>query len=292
MTRGKLFPGGSANVTIAGPGPVAGMPQRAWHLSDWASSEANAEGVALAAGWTDFQEPTVQHQWFFPAQEHGAVWLGSIADPRRFQIPIIMHRTSEVGFERVRESFFADLTHETDPATLLISSPSGTVWLDIRMDGMPVLAEERWSDSITQEQHYLLPVVSEQSHWQALEVARQWVHTRGWDPSSEIWNWGDLSEWPLWVLRGPGVFSLPDLDASVIVTVQEGETMTITGDPNLPLAVSDRREAAHRLLGGQRPRRRIAPHERWDLGDIRVVGGTPGVTSAVVRIDPRRRRPW
>lgn len=322
MGRGKVFPGGSPNVVLAGPGEAAGLPQRAWHLSDWPSALANREGVALAAGWEDFQEPTVNHQWFAPAQGHGATWQGYNAGPRRFMLPVTMHATRDRAFEVVREQFFEDLGHET-PARLYVNSPTGTVWLDIRMDDEPpVLGDTRHSEVLGQEQDYLIPVVSEQSHWQGLEVARTWVDGQGWD-NAELWNFGDLPEWPVWTLRGPGVFTIPDIapthleglegfvisllpdwlvdllrqgglvrDGQTTIVLLPGETMVLTGNPNRRLAVSDKRPNAHRLFGGQRPLFQVLPHRRWNVDGLRVVGGEPGVTSAVVQIELRRRNPW
>lgn len=322
MSRGEMFPSGSANVVLAGPGRVAHLPERAWHLSDWPTQASNQEGAVLAAGWADFQEPEVTHQFFNPAQYDGAVWLGAVADPRAFSLPVMLHRTATKSLERVRDDFFDDLGHH-QPARLYVNSPSGTTWLDIRMNGRPEVGETRWDEAIAQEQDYLIPVVSEQGHFQGTEVARTWVDEQGWQPGPELWNYGDLPEWPVWTLRGPGVFTIPDIaprvfegleafvmelipdwikdllrqggllrDNQTTVVLLPGETMVITGDPNRKLAVSDKRDNAHRLLGGQRPLYQVMPHERWDCSGLRVVGGRPGVTSAVVRIDPRRRRPW
>lgn len=320
--RGRMFPDGAANVVLAGPGAAAGLLERAWHLSDWPSKMANEQGVAISEGWADFQEPTVTHQWFAPAQAHGAIWLGAVADPRRFQLPITMHATRQKAFEIVRDEFFTDLNFTTT-SRLYVNSPSGTVWLDIRLDGPPVVGDVRHDDAIVQEQDYLLPIVSEQAFYQAPEVARTWVLGKGWSPSPELWNFGDVPEWPVWTLRGPGVFTIPDIapkdfgavegwlldlvpswmkdmlrmgqilvDKQTTVMLLPGETMVLTGDPARRLAVSDKRKDAHRWLGGQRPLYQVMPHTRWDVSGLRVVGGKPGVTSAVVQIEPRRRRPW
>lgn len=318
-----MFPDGSPNVTLAGPGEPAGLPTRAWNLSDWPSMIANDQGVALGAEWLDFEEPDVEHQWFIPAQGHGAKWMGFNAGPRRFSLPLTVHGTRTKAFEIVRDELFSDLQHEV-PARLYAASPSGLTWLDIRMDdAQPIKSETRWSDAIGQEQDYLVPVVSEQAFWQALEVIRTWVDGQGWSPNPELWNWGDLPEWPVWTLRGPGVFTIPDIaptgldglsgwvigmlptwvqdilrargridDSQTTVVLQRGETMVLSGDPNRPLAVSDTRPNAHRLLGGQRPLFQVLPNRRWDVSGLRVIGGIPGETSAAVQIDPRRRRPW
>ncbi|MEJ6019880.1 hypothetical protein [Corynebacterium sp. H113] len=317
-----MFPDGAANVVLAGPGAAANLPERAWHLSDWPTAQSNEQGVAVAEGWADFQEPTVSHQWFSPAQMHGAMWLGAVAEPRRFQLPVTMHATRTKSFEVVRDEFFSDIDFHT-PSRLYINSPSGTVWLDVRMEDKPVVADVRYDDAISQEQDYLIPLVSEQSHYAAPEVVRTWVEGRGWDPSPELWNFGDLPEWPVWTLRGPGVFTIPDIapkdfkglegwvldllpewlkdllrmgqilvDGQTTVVLFPGETMVLTGDPMQRLAVSDMRENAHRWLGGQRPLYQVLPHQYWRVDKLRVEGGIPGVTSAVVQLQPRRRRPW
>lgn len=284
-----FFPSGSANVTLAGPGEDAGLPTRVWHLSDFTAATTNTEGAALAAGWSDFEEPTVTHRWFESAQVDGARWLGAIGQKTEFSLPILLNRTPTTSFERIRDRFFDDLTHWYE-SRLTVNSPRGVRFKDIRLAARPEVGQTNYAAEIVQRQSYLVPVVSGQAFWQGLQIRRVWADGR-WDRTATLTNHGDLPAQVDWVLRGPGLFKIPDGDSLVVINVEAGETVRLTTDRSARHVVSDTRADIHRVMGGQRLRFPIPARASRSVEDIVVVN--PGAAaSAVVSVRPQFRRPF
>lgn len=284
-----FFPGGSANVTLAGPGKIAGLPERVWHLSEWSAATTNTEGAVLATGWADFEEPTIAHRWFEAAQVDGAHWLGAVGQKTEFPLPIHLSRTPTVSFERVRDRFFDDLS-AWNLSRLTVNSPRGVRFKDIRLAAAPEVGQTDYAAELIQRQSYLVPVVSGQAFWQGLQIRRVWADGR-WDRSATLVNHGDVPAHIDWVLRGPGLFKIPDAESLLVIDVQAGETVRLTTDRSARHVVSDTRETIHRILGGQRLRFPIPPREARSVEDI-VVLNAGSDTSAVVSIRPQFRRPF
>lgn len=284
-----FFPGGSANVTLTGPGEEAGLPTRVWHLSDWESASTNFEGAALATGWADFEEPSVMHRWFESAQVDGARWLGAIGQKTEFSIPIHLNRTPTTSFERVRDRFFDDLT-PWHTSRLTVNSPRGVRFKDIRMGGRPEVSEVDNDAALVQRQSYLIPVVSGDAFWQGLRIVRVWSGG-AWDRSATLLNHGDVPAHLDWVLRGPGLFKIPDADSLVVINVEDGETVRLTTDRSARHVVSDKREDIHREMGGQRLRFPLAARASVSVESIIVVNAGADA-SAVVSLRPQFRRPF
>ena len=285
----RFFPGGSANVTLGGPGEEAVLPTRVWHLSDFSSASANTEGAALAAGWSDFEEPEVAHRWFESAQVDGARWLGAIGQKTEFSLPILLNRTPTTSFERIRDRFFDDLT-PWHTSRLTVHSPRGVRFKDVRMGGRPEVGRTEHAAEIVQRQSYLIPVVSGQAFWQGLQIRRVWADGR-WDRTATLTNHGDTPAHVDWVLRGAGLFKIPDGDSLVVIQVEAGETVRLTTDRSARHVVSDKRPDIHRAMGGQRLRFPVPARESRSVSDIIVVNPGPD-TSAVVSIRPQFRRPF
>jgi hypothetical protein len=285
----SFFPGGSANVTLTGPGMAAGLPTRVWHLSDWSAASANREGAVLASGWADFEEPDIVHRWFESAQVDGATWLGAVGQKTEFSLPVHLNRTPTTSFERIRDRFFDDLT-PWHTSRLTVNSPRGVRFKDVRLGGKPEVQQTDIAAEVRQRQSYLVPVVAGQAFWQGLQVRRVWADGR-WDRTAGIANHGDVPAHIDWVLRGPALFKVPDGDSLVVINVEDGETVRLTTDRSARHVVSDKRPDIHRVMGGQRLRFPLAPRESRSVQDIVVVNAGADA-SAVVSIRPQFRRPF
>ncbi|OZE77229.1 hypothetical protein CH305_18510 [Rhodococcus sp. 15-649-2-2] len=295
-----FFPDGTANVTIAGPGPKEYLPERSWLLSEHhqvAQRDGTPRpdgGVVMATGWADYVEPKATHQWFKSARGDGAIWLGSVVEPREFQIPVYVHRTLGRPFGDVNDSFWQDIAYEFQSRLFVNSKRRGTLFCDFRLADMPQITHDQ-DPEFEQFQPYLIPVVVERPWWFGLTEVFTWVNGQ---PTAKkfIYNSGDRKAMPIWTLKGPGVFQLPvgPTGDAVVTTpnLQSGEVVVIHTD-NSRTPKSNKRQFFYRDMGAQRFRgiNAVPGHRKLPMTLLRCIGGN-AASSAVCEIEPKSRRPF
>ncbi len=284
-----FFPDGTANVVIAGPGEVADLPERAWHLSEHHLVGRKSDGVVLASGWADYTEPTAKHLWFETARGDGAIWLGSVIEPRRFKIPVFVHQAHGVPFQGVTDSFWSDIWYEHQ-SRLYVNTPRGVKYCDFRLDDAPTVEHDE-DPEFQKFQPYLVPVVVEKTWWMGLPEVFEW---RNGEPVAKksLYNPGDRKAMPVVMLKGPGVFQIPDGASTTVVTtpnLKAGEVVLIHTDMSMK-PKSNMRANFYGDLGGQRFRNHVPGRRRMDMSLLKCIGGN-AASSAVFTIEPKFRSP-
>lgn len=287
-----FFPDNTANVVIAGPGAKADLPERAWYLSEHHLVGRESGGVVLASGWADYTEPTAKHQWFETARGDGAIWLGSVIEPRRFKIPVYVHRVHGQPFHGVEDSFWSDIWYEFQ-SRLYVNTKRGVKYCDFRLDDAPTVTHDE-DPEFQGFQPYLVPVVVEKSWWFGLTETFEWQNGQP-VTGKYLYNSGDRKAMPIIMLKGPGVFQLPDGNSGKVVTTPNllaGEVVVIHTDMSVT-PKSNKRSNFYGDLGGQRFHRdyAIPGRRRMDMSLLRCIGGN-AASSAVFQIEPKSRRPF
>lgn len=285
-----FFPEGTANVVIAGPGEKENLPERAWYLSEHHLVNRDSGGVVLAPGWADYTDVTVTHQWFKTSRGDGAIWLGAVVEPTEFSIPIYVHKIHGQPFHDVEDSFWADIDFEFQ-SRLYINTPRGVKFCDFRLNDKPKVTHDE-DPNFQGFQPYLVPVVVEKSWWFGLTETFEW---RNGQPTKNraIYNTGDRKAAPTYILKGPGVFQLPDGTGDAVVTtpnLKAGEVVVIHTDMSRT-PKSNMRANFYGDMGGQRFRSRVPGRRALKMDLLRCIGGN-AASSVVVEIEPKSRRPF
>lgn len=283
-----FFPGGTANVVLAGPGAEADLPERAWHLSEHWRADWD-EGVTLAPGWSGFVEPKGTHQWFKTARGDGAIWLGAVIEPREFSIPMYVHKTQGKPFHYVDDSVWQDIDYEFQ-SRLYVNTPRGTRFVDLRLADEPNIVHEK-DPAFDGFMPYLAPVVVERPWWMGMIEEHSWVNGKR---PRKLLNTGDRKAWPVHLAKGPGVFQIPDGNGEVVVTTPNlaaGEIALFDSDPSKKTALSNKRSRLYRDMGAQAFRYPVPGRRGLDMKKLRVIGGNQ-YSSLVSTIEPKSRRPW
>lgn len=284
-----FFPANTANVVLAGPGRSQNLPDRAWHLSEHPLVNRTGEGVVLATGWADYQEPKGVHQWFKSARGDGATWLGAVIEPREFFLPVYVHRTHGRPFQSVNDGFWSDLDYHFE-SRLFVNTRGGTRYLDVRLADQP-----RISDTFDPEFDgfvpYLVPVIAGRPWWMGLEEVCEWKIGDRTD-KLKLKNTGDRKGYPVWTIQGPGVFQIPDGDTVVTTpNLMVGEVARIHTNRSTPRPMrSNKRPFLYRDFGGQQFRSFIPGRTERSLSKLAVIGGN-SQSSAVATLQPMSRRP-
>ncbi|OZF47574.1 hypothetical protein [Rhodococcus sp. 14-2470-1a] len=288
-----FFPDNTANVVLAGPGEAADLPERAWYLSEHHLVGRESGGVVLASGWADYTEPKGKHLWFETARGDGAIWLGAVIEPRRFSIPVLVHRThGQYGkpFHQVEDSFWSDIWYEYQ-SRLYVNTKRGVKFVDFRLDDAPAVVHDI-DPEFEGFQPYLIPVVVEKTWWFGTPEEFAW---RNGEPVEKktLFNSGDRKQMPLLTLKGPGVFQIPDGVSTNVVTtpnLKAGEVVVMHTDMSVK-PKSNMRSNFYGDLGGQRFRSFVPGRRHMEMSRLKCIGGN-AASSAVFTIHPKSRRPF
>lgn len=283
-----FFPDDTACVTLAGPGAAQDLPERVWHMTEHYRPDWD-EGVALATGWSDFVEPKANHLWFKSARGDGAIWLGSVVEPREFSLPVYVHRTHGRKFHYVNDSFWSDIDYDFQ-SRLFVNTPRGIKFTDVRLASQPNIVHEQ-DPEFQGLMPYLVPVVAERPWWFGMPEEVKWVNGQR---TRRIHNTGDRKAWPTWLCKGPGVFQIPDGNGEIVVTTPNlaaGEIALFESDPSKKIARSNKRTRLYRDMGSQQFRFPVPGRKSLDMKKLRVIGGNQ-YSSIVCTIEPKSRRPW
>lgn len=283
---GTFFPDRTANVVLCGPGAAAGLPERPWHLS------SGDEGVALAEGWADFEEPEQTHRWYTGARQDGSTWLGSVLERREFDIPVLVHKTEKIGYARVQDAWRSDIDFDHQSRLYVISPHRGYWWVDLRQAEAPQIVHNH-DPMLEQFKAYLMPAVVEDPHWYGIEQVFEYVNGQYVD-DKVLHNEGDRPGYYTAVVKGPGMLQLPDGDGQNVVTLPllyPGEIAYVNTHPDYRTIRAANGRNLFKELGMQRFRQPIPPRGSLDLSKLRFIDGN-AESSAVLRIDPKSKRPW
>lgn len=284
-----FFPGNTANVVLAGPGRAENLPDRAWHLSEHHLVGRQGCGVVLATGWADYQEPKGIHQWFKSARGDGAVWLGSVIEPREFFLPVHVHKTIGRPFHSVNDGFWSDIDYHFE-SRLFVNTREGTRYLDVRLADQPRITDV-FDPEFDGFLSYLVPVIAARPWWMGLEAVCEWRNGQSTE-RLKLKNNGDRKGYPIWTVQGPGVFQIPDGDKVVTTPdLEVGEVARIHTDRSTPRPMrSNKRPFLYRDFGGQQFRSFIPGRAEMSMKKLTVIGGN-AQSSAVATLTPMSRRP-
>lgn len=284
-----FFPDNTANVVLAGPGKAENLPDRAWHLSEHHLVGRQGCGVVLATGWADYQEPKGIHQWFKSARGDGAVWLGSVIEPREFFLPVYVHKTQGRPFHSVNDGFWSDIDYHFE-SRLFVNTREGTRYLDVRLADQPRITDV-FDPAFDQFVPYLVPVIAGRPWWMGLEAVCEWRNGQSTERLT-LKNNGDRKGYPIWTVQGPGVFQIPDGDKVVTTpNLEVGEVARIHTDRSTPRPMrSNKRPFLYRDFGGQKFRGFIPGRAEMSMKKLAVIGGN-AQSSAVATLTPMSRRP-
>ncbi|NHP18101.1 hypothetical protein G8767_31690 [Rhodococcus sp. IC4_135] len=284
-----FFPDNTANVVLAGPGRAENLPDRAWHLSEHHLVGRQGCGVVLATGWADYQEPKGIHQWFKSARGDGAVWLGSVIEPREFFLPVYVHKTQGRPFHSVNDGFWSDIDYHFE-SRLFVNTREGTRYLDVRLADQPRITDV-FDPAFDEFVPYLVPVIAGRPWWMGLEAVCEWKNGQSTE-RLKLKNNGDRKGHPIWTVQGPGVFQIPDGDKVVTTpNLEVGEVARIHTDRSTPRPMrSNKRPFLYRDFGGQKFRGFIPGRAEMSMKKLAVIGGN-AQSSAVATLTPMSRRP-
>lgn len=284
-SAGTFFPGGRAQIVLTGPGAPAGLPERAWHLS------TGDEGVVHAEGWADIDTPPTTNIWWSSPNKEGATWLGAITDPREFDLPIHIADTDRHEWTTVYARIMADLDTE-HPARLHIITRAGYLALDVRLGDGGISHEYANDPSLEGIETFSIPLVAEQPHYEGIEETFSW--TPGKTPTA-IRNRGDRPAWPVWIVKGPGIATIPDGDGKNTITLpvelEDDQIARVNTDPNDRRMVVNDGAKMWPLIGPQRFRHQVPAHGDLNLEQIRM-HNSDEPSSITCIITPRWRTPW
>lgn len=284
-----FFPQGTANVVLAGPGRAENLPERAWHLSEHHLVGREGCGAVLAPGWADYQEPKALHQWFKSARGDGAEWLGAVVEPREFFLPVYVHKLQGRPFQAVNDGFWSDIDYHFE-SRLFVNTKVGTRYLDVRLADQPRITDnfDPEFDGFTP---YLVPLIAGRPWWMGLEEVCEWKIGESTEKLA-LKNSGDRKGYPIWTIKGPGVFQIPDGDTVVTTpNLYVGEVARVHTNRSTPRPMrSNMRPFLYRDFGGQQFRHFIPGRTEMSLKKLAVIGGS-AQSSAVVTLQPMSRRP-
>ena len=284
-----FFPDNTANVVLAGPGRSENLPDRVWHLSEHHLVGRQGSGVVLATGWADYQEPKGIHQWFKSARGDGAVWLGSVIEPREFFLPVRVRKTIGRPFHAVNDGFWSDIDYHFE-SRLFVNTREGTRYLDVRLADQPRITDV-FDPEFDGFLSYLVPVIAARPWWMGLEAVCEWRNGQSTE-RLKLKNNGDRKGYPIWTVQGPGVFQIPDGDKVVTTPdLEVGEVARIHTDRSTPRPMrSNKRPFLYRDFGGQQFRGFIPGRAEMSMKKLAVIGGN-AQSSAVATLTPMSRRP-
>ncbi|QCQ91723.1 hypothetical protein [Rhodococcus sp. SGAir0479] len=284
-----FFPDDTANVVLVGPGAAQGLPERAWYLSEHHLVGRRDCGAVLAPGWADYQEPKGIHQWFKSARGDGARWLGAVMDPREFFLPVYVHEAFGRPFQVVNDGFWSDIDYIFESQLQVYTKTFGLRYIDIRLADQPRIAD-KMDPAFDRFVPYLVPVISGNSYWSGIEETREWSNGQSTE-RLKIYNSGDRKAYPEWVVKGPGIFRIPDGDTVVTTPMlKAGEVALFHTDPSKRLAKSNMRPNLYGDMGAQRFRNAVPGRTWFSLKKLTVIAGN-AASSAVCTIRPKSRRP-